>query len=354
MSEQEEIYICPNCKKENPDKAKYCLNCGQKIRPLRVKIWEFISEFMDAIFNIDNRFFKTIIYLFIPAKLTNAYFRGERQKFYHPLRIYVVLIIIFFAILSFLGVENVIKVGDSVFNINTNIGDDAFSNEQLVSLNSMLDSLSDTNPGIKDFQETFNENFIEEKSFTDSIENLKKSGNELRLISKGITISAHELLEADIDSVVGSKNLDLWIDKLILRQILKGARDIDSLNSFIYANLTWLFIALIPLFAIVLKFFYLRRNRYYLEHVVFLLHLFSGLLLFICICLPFGLLENSKGIVATVIATIAVLYPLSAMKSFYKQGRFKTFVKFIFTGFIFVLIFFTVFLIFVVLAAALF
>lgn len=31
--EKVKVFICPNCKAENPENAKYCNNCGKGLKP---------------------------------------------------------------------------------------------------------------------------------------------------------------------------------------------------------------------------------------------------------------------------------------------------------------------------------
>jgi hypothetical protein len=44
---------------------------------------------------------KTLTALCVPGKLTIEYFKGKHKSYYHPIRLYLVMSLIFFAILSF-------------------------------------------------------------------------------------------------------------------------------------------------------------------------------------------------------------------------------------------------------------
>ena len=141
---------------------------------------------------------------------------------------------------------------------------------------------------------------------------------------------------------------------MALRQFIKAARDVKSLNNFIYANLTWLFIALIPIFGLWMKLLYIRRKRYYLEHFVFLLHLFSGVIILAAVTLLIGEVEELKNYALGFIVALVVIFPFLAFKRYYGQSTFKTLIKFILLGIFFLLSFIFTFSLFIVITAALF
>jgi hypothetical protein len=79
---------------------------------------------------------------------------------------------------------------------------------------------------------------------------------------------------------------------------------------------------LLPVFALLLKLLYLRRDRYYVEHFVFGLHTHSFSYLVLTVMLLLG------GWVEPLLMLWLVGYYYVAMKRFYGQGWFKTLVKY--------------------------
>ena len=132
-------YICPNCDAENSPDIVFCSTCGQKKRPLRITFYEFITEFMDVVFNLDNKFWKTFRVLFVPAKLTKIFFLGKRRSFYHPLRLYLVAVIFLFTILSILKLDNIIDFGDNN-DLKKRHQNRELVNQQATAINKTLDS----------------------------------------------------------------------------------------------------------------------------------------------------------------------------------------------------------------------
>ena len=85
---------------------------------------------------------------------------------------------------------------------------------------------------------------------------------------------------------------------------------------------------LLPAFALSLKLIYLRSKRFYIEHLVFSLHLHAFLFSaadFVASSRPCPAPRRCR-LPAAVLA--AVLYPYFAMRVVYKQSWGKTFVKY--------------------------
>lgn len=90
---------CPNC--GAPLRGAYCFACGQPrkgtIRPLA----GIVADFLDTVFNIDSRTWRTIGPLYFrPGKLSNEYFAGRRMRYVTPLRLYFFLSIVAFLVIS--------------------------------------------------------------------------------------------------------------------------------------------------------------------------------------------------------------------------------------------------------------
>ncbi|WP_235296647.1 DUF3667 domain-containing protein [Portibacter marinus] len=350
--------ICPNCSTENPPGYNYCISCGQKNRPLKITFFEFIKEFFNIVLNLENKFWRTLGYVFVPGKLTQLFFEGKRASFYHPLRLYIVCVIIFFTVISLLKLDNVIKFDNDTLNLGQRYNNKKVVYDQKPILGATLDSLREiyTNTQQRALLDSLDkELYLVHRSDTIYLNSsIGKDSNTFKFISNTIQYTNEEIYNGDIDTVVANKNLNNFIDRIAFRQYIKAARDLNSLNNFIFANLTWLFLAVIPIFSLILKVFYIRRKRYYMEHFVFLLHLFSALILFSAIILGILVPLEYNQTIAGLMAMIGLLFPYFAFKNYYKQGNIKTIIKYILIGIVFFVVFLVTFLLFVVITAALF
>ncbi|SDE49395.1 DUF3667 domain-containing protein [Kordiimonas lacus] len=91
--------LCSNC--NAPLTGPFCHICGQKDDDLKRPIWTLIREILDDVISTDSRLFKTLILLvLVPGGLTRAFRDGRRARFVPPLRLYLVISILFFVILK--------------------------------------------------------------------------------------------------------------------------------------------------------------------------------------------------------------------------------------------------------------
>ncbi len=93
--------LCKNCNSELV--GLYCSECGQKNSQL-LSIKETLKEFTDNVFSFDTRFFITLKYLITkPGLLTMEYWLGRRTKYLPPLRLYLVMSLMYFFISSIIN-----------------------------------------------------------------------------------------------------------------------------------------------------------------------------------------------------------------------------------------------------------
>ncbi len=99
---------CLNCEKSYDANYNFCPYCGQANRPNDLNLKFVVSEFLSANFNIDSRFFHSIkMLLFRPAFLTHEFLAGKRTKYTTPIRLYLIISLVYFFLLSVVPVEQV-------------------------------------------------------------------------------------------------------------------------------------------------------------------------------------------------------------------------------------------------------
>jgi hypothetical protein len=84
----------------------YCSACGQRALPLDLTFHEFFHEFSHELLHYDGRIFQTIRRLLLwPGFLTREYLQGHRARWIPPLRLYLTLSVIFFAVNAFVPLQ---------------------------------------------------------------------------------------------------------------------------------------------------------------------------------------------------------------------------------------------------------
>ncbi|WP_308911992.1 DUF3667 domain-containing protein [Pseudokordiimonas caeni] len=83
----------------------FCHACGQKEGTLKRPLWTFITDAFDYTLSSDSRFYRTMVALVLrPGFLTREYMDGHRTRYFPPVRLYIVVSIGFFLLLSLANV----------------------------------------------------------------------------------------------------------------------------------------------------------------------------------------------------------------------------------------------------------
>lgn len=92
--------LCENC--HAPVSGKYCSACGQRHFDHPVHHFgHFVGEAFEDLTHADSRLWRTLIaLLFRPGFLTREFLDGRRVRYLPPVRLYLVLSVVFFLILA--------------------------------------------------------------------------------------------------------------------------------------------------------------------------------------------------------------------------------------------------------------
>jgi hypothetical protein len=90
--------------------GNFCAACGQETVLHVASAREFLHEFIGHYVALEGKLWKTLgLLIFRPGKLTAEYIAGRRVRYVQPLRIYLTLSILFFALLKY-GPTDLIQV----------------------------------------------------------------------------------------------------------------------------------------------------------------------------------------------------------------------------------------------------
>lgn len=328
MTENQEnrtITECLNCHQPLPDQATFCPNCGQKSTTGLISLKEFLHNFVDNVFNLDSRIVQTLKWLFIPAKLTQEYFKGKHKTYYHPIRLYLVMSIIFFAALNLVG-----DLGDGSTIVQIDADGKTTTLEEMLETErhkvlflEELDTLSGQIP------------LFQEETAKAALDSLKKSlGKGLERDSFNITLVGenrkfdyNDMLLLDGQALIEKYSIEGFWNQLMIKQTIHFAHDQSGYVREFLQNIPLMLLAMMPFLALSMKLLYVRSQRFYVEHLVlnFHHHAFAFLLLTLLLILPRSFMEIL--FIPVIIAIFTFLY--LTMKRYYAQGHGKTFLKFL-------------------------
>ncbi len=314
---------CLNCHAELSEAARYCHQCGQKNFDGRISLKEFINHFFENVFNLDSRIFQTITKLCIPGKLTIEYFKGKHRTYYHPIRLYLVMSLIFFAILSLK--KDSIVIG---FNVNTTTKSalkKAEKEKHFLEFSAILDTtkqliLKDNeHPEVKAAMDSLFQQ-LPQVPLRDSI--------NITLITreKEYKFDQRDVMTLEADELIEKYKVEGLFNKISVRQGVRFARDQALFFRQIVSNLPWMLLVMMPALALFFKILYIRHKRFFVEHLVFNFHhhAFAFFLFSIIFLLP----HKYTLLIAPFGAGVVLIFLFLAMIKVYQQGFGKTFIKF--------------------------
>jgi hypothetical protein len=316
--------ICMNCGSTLNEVYNFCPSCGQENNNKNVSLRHVMGDFFNNYFALDSKLGKSFKpFLFHPGFLTLKFNEGKRASYISPLRLYLVISLLYFFIINIV-IQNFVE--DEKYRMEVkavsqnNLQKDKNKNQALTEHN--------LNSGLKD-------KGVLGDSLDKTTEHQKK--NEQDVMAKFVKYRydvnvTNDMLYDSLNLKSQNENMEIFLKKLIK----VGRSDPAFITSYIVKNLPVMMFLLLPLFALILKLLYIRRGILYIQHLIHALHLhaFAYLLYGISIILIFSLpKEWDYGSTIFLISFILVsTYAFLSFKNVYKQKLKKTFLKFLLLG----------------------
>lgn len=291
---------CPNC--GSLDIEKFCAACGQDNRVSVVAFPRLIADFLTDLFNFDSRLFGSLWPLLVkPGLLTKEYLAGRRARFIPPVRMYLFLSLFFFGVIAVLAPDEVKFDDDAEREMKRDVAAETAAPPAADARKGQREVAGGEGWGIQ---------------MDDGSERVELTDAESGWLKEAEDRATHNLKKVQDDPEYRA---------VLLR---KGI-----------GNLPLMMFLLLPIYALFLKLLYVRSGRYYVEHLIYSLHLHSFVFLslgtifaWLGILDAMGYAPAVHGLVVTGWWIYFVLYPWLAMKRVYGQGWFKTSFKYFTLG----------------------
>ncbi len=99
-----ELSHCTNCGAVTDD--RFCPSCGQSTTDIRRPAVSLLTEYFDGLFAWDGRLLTTLRHLYTrPGQVAADYVGGKRAGLTPPIRLYLIMVVAFFAILALAGIR---------------------------------------------------------------------------------------------------------------------------------------------------------------------------------------------------------------------------------------------------------
>ncbi|MBT8074523.1 MAG: DUF3667 domain-containing protein [Xanthomonadales bacterium] len=320
---------CLNCGTDL--KGPFCYYCGQPDRNFMRFFPALLRDLMEDVLDFDSRFMRTMKpLLFKPGRLTRDYMEGRRFRYTPPMRLYIFSSIVFFLLAAFLSSDAV-----SIKSVK-NDGDIVLvTTETAVQQEKVEEAL-----------EKLPENIRPQVNVVEVLEESRQEDDD----SGAFKIDDIQFNEEPWDretNPVDIKWLPGWLNDRINEEIEESPQKAEQINENpnliidkVFDILPATMFVLLPVVALIFKFWYLFAKRYYVEHLIFSLHnhsfVFVSLFLILLANVAISMLNNSGDSAAAtgmewlviVISVWIPLYLLVSLRVVYQQNWFMTIGKF--------------------------
>lgn len=294
-----DVQHCLNCDAEL--NGQYCWQCGQRSGLRLISLWELLRDAFGDLFELDSRLWRTLLPLVTrPGLLTIDYLRGRRARYMPPFRMYIVLSLAFF-VLAFFDPRESLSI---LFPAQ-----DAAENAAPAAPASVADPQADDDAAVV----SISRDGTETRAFDCSLEGYDATQLPawlaLRLTRERLT-AACQRVNDDINN--------------------NGRGILGKLADSVPAGL----LILLPVMALALKALYPLSRRYYVEHLLFVIHYHAFAFLVLTALMLFGQLLAIARLPAALaeVGSLAIgiympIYLYKSLRRVYGQGRWATLPK---------------------------
>ena len=317
----------------------WCAKCGQPAIDYRRSFRHVIADVLDSFLNWDSKFFATIGLLITrPWRLTNEFLSGKRVRYLHPARLYLLASILFFFAVTYwvksahLNPKRVTP--EARAEIAADLEKKNLTPEQRANVEKALKILPPETADKIEQAIKRKETAAETPKIEDAPDKEPEAENPNGALPEFETT----------DSASPPNRFEKWIEGRAKEKLGERGTNLQLFLITMISNVPYMVLCCIPLFAFVLKILYLRKHVFYIDHLVYALHIhtFAYLAIMLIVLATVGLNRSVPGVLAGWI--VGLLWTIFAMQIFlsirrvYRQSWFMTLFKFFVGGFVYLVV----------------
>jgi hypothetical protein len=320
---------CENCGTQL--QGHWCAQCGQPAIDYRRSFRHVIADLLNEFLNWDSKFFATIGLLVVrPWQLTNQFLAGHRVRYVHPLRLYLLASILFFFAVNYGARGLRFEPGNLSPKDRAELEADLKKEDLPPAAREKLEALLREPPASP---------APSPQTTAPSPSPAPKTDKQKQEFGK-----VGERPFVVFDQAKSTTPFESWIEARAKEKMGEHGTKMGLFISTLFSNLPYMMLCCIPLFALVLKILYVRRHIFYIDHLIYALHIhsfaYTGIMLIVLATI--GLNRVIPGPIAG--WTIALLWIAFLVQIFlsirrvYRQGWFISIFKFLFGGFVYLMV----------------
>lgn len=338
---------CENCGAELT--GPHCAQCGQAAIDYRRSFRHVVVDVLDSFLNWDSKFFATIGLLIVkPWRLTNEFLAGRRVRYLHPLRLYLLASILFFFAVNYgakglrlepgkISEKNRTAIAAAVAEkrdeIEAELDKENLSADERRKAQEALDYLTKPGPVAT---------AAAEKQPSPTI-TPTASPPESGKRSYG---SVNERPFIVFDDAKSTTPFEKWLEARAKEKMGEHGTKMGLFIATLFSNLPYMMLCCVPLFAFVLRVLYVRRHTFYIDHLIYALHIhtffYIGIMLIVLatIGLNRAIPGTFAGWIIVLLWIAFIVQILLSIRRVYRQGWFISILKFFTGGLIYLMVLF--------------
>jgi hypothetical protein len=326
---------CENCGAELT--GRWCSQCGQPAIDYRRSFRHVIVDVLDSFLNWDSKFFATIAWLIVrPWHLTNEFLAGRRVRYLHPLRLYLLASILFFFAVNYWAKSIHLDPSKLSPKDRAEIEADLKKEDLPPEVRAKIEKV------LKESPPPETSKTLEASKGKDSSPAPEAKTEEASKKEAGTaTTDERPLLQFDSEPTTP---FEKWLQTRAKEKIGEHGSNAQLFLITVISNLPYMMLCCIPLFAFVLKILYIRKGVFYIDHLVYALHIhtFAYIAIMLFGLITMGLNRAAAPLLAGWIIGLfwfafAVQIFLS-IRRVYRQGWFFSIFKFFAGGFVYLIV----------------
>jgi hypothetical protein len=324
------ITHCENCGAQLH--GHWCAQCGQPAIDYRRSFRHVIVDLLNEFLNWDSKFFATIGLLLVrPWKLTNQFLAGHRVRYVHPLRLYLLASILFFFAVNYGARGLHLEPGKLSPKDRAELEADLKKEDLPPAARDQLEALLRESPSPAAPAASPNAPSPPPALKTD------KQKQEYGKIGERPFV----VFDSEKKS---STPFERWVEARAKDKMGEHGTKMGLFISTLFSNLPYMMLCCIPLFAFVLRILYLRRHIFYIDHLIYALHIhtFAYVGIMLIVLATIGLNRMAPGPIAGwIIALLWIAFVVQiflSIRRVYRQGWFISIFKFLFGGLVYLIV----------------
>jgi hypothetical protein len=341
---QPQTLVCANC--HAPLNGEYCVACGQRHEPHIHTVAHFAGEAFESISHADSRLWRTLWYLFArPGFLTREFFAGRRVAYLPPFRLYLVVSVLFFTIVG---------LGGDEMSATVEI-DRPMSAAEAADVNEVAEQIETgkygpMSAGQREMIARQLRSIATQGAATPPADAPAPAPDETvdLMAGEGVQTGITQFCTDFKAGMPAGAEAASAKQKSVLRWCNRyGEEGFRAVGEALAHNIPKAMFVFLPLLALCMKLIYWRPKRYYVEHLLFMVHNHTFVFFLTGLVMLIGMIPFVGDYTAPLnwaAFFYMAWYIYRAMRNVYAQGRALTLTKYFLLGTLYFVAGFAVFL----------